>query len=29
MKFKNNFGPNLREVNGTMIVGELDDIEHV
>jgi hypothetical protein len=29
MKFKNNFGPILREVNGTLIFGELEDIEHV
>lgn len=29
LKPKNNFGPNLREINGKMIVGELDDIEYV
>jgi tetratricopeptide (TPR) repeat protein len=29
LKPKNNFGPNLREINGKMIVGELDDIENV
>jgi len=28
-KPKNNYGPNLREINGKMIVGELDDIENV
>lgn len=26
---KNNYGPNLREINEKMIVGELDDIENV
>jgi len=29
LKFKNNYGPNLRQINGVMIVGELDDIENV
>jgi hypothetical protein len=28
-KPKNNYGPNLREIDGKMIVGELDDIENV
>lgn len=28
-KPKNNFGPNLREIDGKMVVGELDDIENV
>jgi hypothetical protein len=29
LKPKNNFGPNLREIDGRMVVGEIDDIENV